>query len=73
MNLVYGIDYTCRYVDLPYSVKGFVVRDADDFCTIYINTRHSLETQHLTYKHELNHLISEDHQDYDVDKIERYN
>ena len=70
MSLIYGRDYACRYMDLPHSVKGFVLKDEEDFYTIYINARHSDKIQKETIKHELSHILRDDFLDEDCDKIE---
>ena len=54
-------DIRVRYlVDLPYSIKGFVVREDEGSYDIYLNPNHSYETQKKTLDHELEHIKFDD-------------
>ena len=62
-----------RLVDMPCSVRGCVVRDYDndEFYTIMINSRLSAEMQKSTYRHEIEHIESDDFScDLTADEIE---
>lgn len=47
-----------KFVDMPHTVRGCVVRDydGDEFFTIMINARMSKDMQLSAYKHELEHI-----------------
>lgn len=63
-----------RYCDLPYTIKGFVVRqfDNDEFFTVILNSRLSFEQLQRTYLHELKHITLGDFDsNMGVDQIER--
>lgn len=45
-----------RYINLPYSVRGYVQEDPNGDFNIYINGRLSYEVQQATIKHELSHI-----------------
>lgn len=53
-------EYCIRAVDLPYTVRGMIVFDENDFANIYINSRLSREEQQLALRHELRHLRMND-------------
>lgn len=54
-------NYTVIYKNLPYKIFGFTIYNGeDDYYTIYINIRHSVIEQKRTFKHEINHIISND-------------
>lgn len=46
----------CRLLDLPLNVKGVVVESPDGYYNVFINSRHSSETQKKTALHELAHI-----------------
>lgn len=58
-----------RYINLPYSVRGYVQEDPNGDFNIYVNSRLSYEMQQATIKHELNH-IEQDHFYNDIKEIE---
>lgn len=65
------IDHTVIYADMPCTIKGFT-RLTDDYYTIVLNSRLSLEEQKETYRHELDHLQDGDfYSERDADSIER--
>lgn len=60
--------YVARLMQLPPTVKGFVVQDAevDDFYNIYINDRLSPREQSETLDHEVRHIKEGDLQDGNI-------
>lgn len=48
--------YAVRLADLPLRVKGFVMRDEDDFNNIYINEHLGVIEQQKALLHELRHI-----------------
>ena len=54
--------------DLPTTVRGFVTLGSDNEPLIVINSRMSVEQQHETCLHEMNHIITG--QLYDEDYVE---
>lgn len=61
------------FVDMPCSVRGYVVRHFDDevFYTIMLNSRMSADMQRQTYHHELKHIAGDDFScDLDLGYIE---
>lgn len=49
-----------RVLDLPTITKGFVREDFDGDYNVYINAKFNEETQAVTLKHELKHIIRRD-------------
>lgn len=49
-----------REVELPMSIRGFIMPDADGNYNIYINDKLSEERRKLTIEHELKHLTCGD-------------
>jgi len=45
-----------RYMDMPTTVKGVAVKDADGDYNVYINPRLGDVAQVLAYEHELRHI-----------------
>lgn len=65
------IPHKVIYVNLPCSVRGFVVNNCG-FYTIVLNSRLSMEENRKTYKHELEHIINDDFNKFDaIDIIEK--
>lgn len=60
-----------RFLQMPYRVKGFVKKNADDSYTIILNSRLSYEQNVKTYKHEIAHITNGDFDKFDVNEIER--
>ena len=62
------------YMDMPVSVKGFVIKtfdDGDDYYTVVLNPKYNWEQQRETYKHEIAHVRSGDlDADMSADAIE---
>lgn len=54
------LDYIIRYVDMPITVKGVTVMDADGFYNIYINSRLCYEEQKKATAHEMEHIARGD-------------
>lgn len=52
-------------------VKGLVRKNEDASYTIILNSRLSHYQHKKTFEHELNHILNEDFEKYDVDNIER--
>ncbi len=51
------------YMQMPPSVKGFIVKmfdDGEDYYTIVINPCYNMEQQRETYEHELKHIEARD-------------
>lgn len=54
------MDYTIRFIDLPYSINGLTVEDLNGFYNIYINSRLSHDIQQKAVIHELTHVRRKD-------------
>lgn len=65
-------DTVCiAFMDMDPQVKGQAVFSVpDNRFVIYINTLHSLETQHETFLHERAHILNGDFEKEDVQQIE---
>lgn len=59
-------NYRIRYIDLPCTVNGLTIEDADGFYNIYINSKLSVDRQNEAIKHELTHIKRND---FDIEKI----
>ena len=58
-------------IDLPTSIRGFTVRNADDSYTIIINAGMSDVMQRDTYDHEIEHINNHDYDYiYDINYLE---
>lgn len=58
-------------IDLPTSIRGFTVRNADDSYTIIINAGMSDVMQRDTYDHEIEHINNHDFDNiYDINYLE---
>lgn len=62
---------TSKLINMPTTIKSYVVRTADnDFC-IVLNSNHSFETLMKAYQHELKHIKNGDYcKNGDIDFIE---
>lgn len=49
-----------QLLDLPVSVKEAVTINEDDSYTIFLNARHSAETQRESYDHAMEHILADD-------------
>jgi hypothetical protein len=55
--------YRVAYVDLPCKVHGltaYYFEDGQTFYTVFVNARDSIERQHKTLQHELEHIRNDD-------------
>lgn len=60
------------YVDLPTTIRSFVVSNSDMSFTIMINAKMGKEQQLLAYRHEINHIKNGDYdRNGSVDLIEQ--
>ena len=63
------------YADLPPRIPGMLVKtfDEEDYYTVVLNSRLSVEQQRATYEHEVKHITERDFdaEDAEVDRIER--
>lgn len=63
------------YADLPPRIPGMLVKtfDEEDYYTVVLNSRLSVERQKETYEHEVKHITGKDFdvEDTEVDRIER--
>lgn len=55
-----GADFCVRLIDMDYSVHGVTAVDEDDYHSIYLNARDSIERQQKAYQHELLHVRNRD-------------
>lgn len=46
--------------NMPVSVKGYTIRDADGFYTIVLNSNHSHDQNRRSYLHEIFHIENGD-------------
>lgn len=53
-------NYRIRYIDLPCTVNGLTIEDADGFYNIYINSKLSVDRQNEAIRHELSHIKRND-------------
>lgn len=58
------------YQDLPDNLRGYVVKDANDFFTIVLNAKCSHDDALKTYRHEIEHIMHNDFTRRTADKIE---
>lgn len=64
------------YMDLPLSVKGYILKmfdDGEDYSTVIINSRYNAEQNRQTAKHELEHYEQNDFEEVknvDINEIE---
>lgn len=49
------------YMDMPPSIRSFVISHGNSSYTIMLNARICYEQQLLAYQHELNHIINGDY------------
>lgn len=54
------MNYCIRFVDLPCSIKGLTLPDADGFYSVYINARLSEIEQKKAIQHEMCHIARND-------------
>ena len=53
-------DYRVILLDLPTTVRGYVLRTLDGFCTIVLNSKLNIYQNKKTFKHEIEHIINND-------------
>lgn len=70
MNMLPERDYNVRLVDLPPGVRGFV-RRTDDYYTIILNSRLTLEQNQVSFEHDRGHLVGNDYDKKHADVIEK--
>lgn len=59
--------------DLPVSVAGYTVLNADSSYTVVLNSRLTFERRMQAYQHEMKHILTGDYdRKVDVDMIEFY-
>lgn len=67
------IDYHVELIQFPTSkVKESVVRNEDDSYTIFIESSLSFAEQQNVFKHALSHILEDDFEKEDADRIEYY-
>ncbi len=54
-------DISVKYIDLPCSVRSYVVNNADMTYTIVLNSRLSHQQNVLSYSHECEHIANGDY------------
>lgn len=60
-----------KIIDMPESVSEMVTPNEDDSCTIFLNARHTVESQRKAYLHALDHIRNGDlEREADVDRLE---
>lgn len=59
-----------QFLNLPGRVKAVSTKNEDDSYTVVINSRLNHEQQIEGYKHEIHHIVNEDHEKYDINSIE---
>lgn len=60
-------------LDKSYGIPGCVKHNADDSCTIFIDASLNYEKQHEVFLHEMRHILGNDFDEEDVQKIEMRN
>ncbi len=59
-----------QLLNMPTRINAVSTKNHDDSYTIIINSRLNYEQQVESYKHEMHHIVNEDHGKYDVETIE---
>lgn len=60
-----------KLLDMPTTIRGFVKKVDDDDYTIVLNSRLSVNTQQMTYEHEMYHIVHRDFERFEcIDVIE---
>lgn len=60
-------------LDKSYGIPGCVKHNADDSYTIFIDASLNYEKQHEVFLHEMRHILGNDFDEEDVQKIEMRN
>ena len=55
-------DIIVRYMDLPTTIRSFVVANKDMTYTIILNSKLSREQNLFSYQHELDHILKGDYE-----------
>ena len=63
-------DINIIITDMPTSIRGCVHQNADCSYTIFLNARLSIEQQHITFQHEIRHILNNDFEKTDTNNIE---
>ena len=59
-----------KFLDLPSRIKAVSTKNEDDSYTVVVNSRLNREQQLEGYKHEIHHIVNEDHEKHDINYIE---
>ena len=59
-----------RLIDLPATIKAYVVANADQSYTIVLNSTLNHEQNMKSYAHEMKHILGDDFTKEDINKIE---
>ena len=59
--LILGRDIVVRFMPLPNGMHGFCVLDEDSVANVYLNANDPEERQKKALKHELLHIVRNDH------------
>lgn len=54
------LEYRVVLIDLPTTVRGYVLRTFDGFCTIVLNSRLNIWQNKKSFKHEIDHILNGD-------------
>lgn len=67
-------EYRTIYMNMPVSIKGFVIKcfdDGEDYYTVVLNPAYNWEQQRDTYEHEIRHIECGDLEGFcDADMVE---
>jgi len=66
------MDIFTHIVNMPHGIWGHCNPNPDGSYTIFINAKLSDDMQRRVYQHELKHILNNDFEKFDVDKIEYY-
>lgn len=64
-------DITTCIIDLPTTIKSYVVALIDGRYCIVLNARMDYQCLYEAYQHELAHIVNGDYTKFNVDSIER--
>lgn len=62
---------SARVLDFGNSIRGTVIDNGNDDFTIFLNARTSFEMQQETYLHEVEHIMKNDFDKFNVGEIEQ--
>lgn len=63
-------DINVKVIDMDVMIPEHLVQNADSSYTIFLNARHSYETQLESYYHAISHIENNDFEKSDVQQIE---